>query len=779
MNHIDKNLGAALKGLREAAGLTQEGLAERAGISARTVSDLERGLRTVVHHDTAKRIASALGLDDEGRRRFEALARGRQVGPPEVPHAGGMPPAPTPFRGRSRELESIKATLLTGGVRLLTLTGPGGIGKTRLGLEAAREIQDSFPDGCFFVSLGEVKDPSFVAFELAKTIGVIETGPGLEQLLIRHLGERRSLVVLDTLEHLTAAAPLVYSLVLSCPNTTFLVTSRSALRLRGEHEFPVPPLESPAQLGDDPSGEIMRWPATTLFWERAQAVMPHLELDRQSALLVFEICRKLDGLPLAIELAAARVKHLPLAAIRDQLENRLELLVGGPVDLPLRQRAIRDTVAWSHDLLEGRSQTLFRRLSVFAGGWELEDVAKVCGPVTEIGDVLEGMSALVDQSLVVLDRKNREARYNMLDVVREYATRRLLHAGESEEMVRRHALHYLEVAEDAEPNLVRAGHQVWFQRLYLERGNMRSGMAWTIDSGETVLALRYTAALWRYWRQSGEFAEGRRWLDAALGMPGMAKPSLRAKAVWAAAALAFPQGDHVRMDALASEGLELAALSEDPMDRRNLLTIKGMVDLLQGRYADALGPFRESVAICRELGLSWQLGTSYLNLGTALLHAGFPDDALATLRDGLVVYRELGDDVFAALINHTMAQVALARNDISGADRLGREALSSAASHGERQGIANGLHILAAVAGARSDPDRAATLAGAAEAIRNTIAMRFGPFAVAIPERFLQSIERTVTKKRWRRSWDAGSALGAEAAVEYALANPKAGGRAN
>jgi predicted ATPase/DNA-binding XRE family transcriptional regulator len=769
---MDEQLRAALKGLRTAAGLTQEELAERAGISARTISDLERGLRTAVHHDTARRLASALGIDDERRRRFEALAGGRKWSPSAVPPVGGLPPAPTPFLGRLRELESVKATIRAGRVRLLTLTGPGGIGKTRLALEAARGVQESFPDGCFFVSLGDVKDASLVAPELAKTIGVVETGPSLEQLLIKHLAAGRFLIVLDTLEHLTPAAPLVYSLVLSCPDTTFLVTSRSALRLRGENEFPVPPLESPPQIGDDPSAEVMRWPATTLFWERAQAVRPDLQLDRQSASLVVDICRRLDGLPLAIELAAARVKHLPLAAIREQLDNRLELLVGGPVDLPLRQRAIRDTVAWSHDLLEGRAQTLFRRLSVFAGGWSLDDVAEVCGPVTEIGDPLEGMSALVDQSLVVLDWNNQEARYDVLDVVRDYANRRLVEAGESQEIARRHALHYLELAEDAEPNLVRTGHQVWFQRLHVERGNLRSGMAGTIASGETVLALRYTAALWRYWRQQGEFAEGRRWADAALAMAGPATASLRAKAVWAASALAFPQGDHARMNVLASEGLELARHSEDPMDRRNLLTIKGMVAMLQARYTDALEPFQESVAICRRLGLSWQLGTSYLNLGTALLHAGFADDALETLRDGVRVYRELGDEVFAAHINNTMAHVALARDDIAEADRLAREALSSSSEQGERQGIADGLQTLAAVAGARSDPDRAATLAGAAEAIRNTIAARPGPFDVAIPGRFLQSTERTVSKKRWRRSWDAGYALGAEAAVECALASP-------
>ena len=444
----------------------------------------------------------------------------------------------------------------------------------------------------------------------------------------------RALVLLDTFEHLVAAAPLVYALLLSSPATTLLVTSRSALRLRGEHEFPVPPLELPSETAAVSPDDIARWPATALFWERAQAVMPDLELDDRNAALVADICRKLDGLPLAIELAAARVKHLPLAAVRDQLEDRLQLLVGGPLDLPLRQRAIRDTVAWSHDLL-GEEVRLFRRLSVFSGGWNLAAVESVCGPPSEVGEALGGVSALVDQSLVVLDRNHASARYRMLDVVREYAAQELLTAGETEEIGRRHALYYLALSEEAGPNLVRAGHQEWFARLDVERGNLRRAMAWAIERGETVLALRYTVALWRYWRQLGEYVEGRRWSEAAVGMPGEAPPSLRAKALGAAAALAWPQGDYDRMADLAAEAIDLARQSEDPMDVRDALTVKGMVAMGQGRYAEAVERFRECLAICRPLGLSWQLATSHLNLGTALMVSGSPEEAEATFEEGL------------------------------------------------------------------------------------------------------------------------------------------------
>jgi predicted ATPase/DNA-binding XRE family transcriptional regulator len=766
---MDEKLGASLRKLRLMAGMTQEELAERAGISARTVSDVERGLRTVVHHDTAHRLASALGLAEEQRRTFDALARGREAGPLQVPAAGRLPQVPTPLLGRSHDLETLRATLEGSDVRLLTLTGPGGIGKTRLAVEAARRSQESFGGEVFFVSLGNVKDASLVATEAAKAIGVAGTDSNLPELMAKRLAGRRALVVLDTFEHLTPAAPFVYALLLTSPKTSFLVTSRSALRLRGEHEFPVPPLELPSDPSEATPEDIRRWPATALFWERARAVRPDLELDPPTALLVADICRKLDGLPLAIELAAARVKHLPLAAVRHQLEDRLRLLVGGPLDLPFRQRAIRDTVAWSHDLLGTQEATLFRRLSAFSGGWSLSDVETVCGSVDDVGDALNGISALVDQSLVAL---NRDGRYSMLDVVGEYASRKLQEAGESEQIARRHALHYLALSEESGPNLVRAGHEEWFRRLHADRANVRRALAWSIQRGETVLALRYVVALWRYWRQLGELVAGRRWSEAAIAMPGEAPASVRAKAVGAAAALALPLGDFGRMAVLAKQQTELALVSEDPMDLRDALTVQGLVAMGQERYEDALQPFRESLAICRRLGgLSWQLATSHLNLGVALLHAGSPGDADVIFQEGLRLYRLLGDDIFSARMTNQSAQVALVQDDIERAAVLGRNALAAFAQHGERQGIAEGLETLAAVAAANEDPGRAAVLGGAAAAVRETISSSPAAFETVIAGRFLETAERTSGEERWQASWGAGRALSAETAVKHALAS--------
>jgi len=763
----DDALGAVLKRLRATVGMTQEELADRAGISARTVSDVERGLRIAVRPDTARRLASALGLRDEERASFGAVARGSPTPATPVAPTGAMPVPPTQLLGRSRELAGITARLQDPDVRLLTLTGPGGIGKTRLALEAAGRVR--FDGGVFFVSLGELEDASLVAPALAKAIGVVESGPNLMESLVQRLAGSRALVVLDTFEHLIPAAPLVYSLLLDCPLASFLVTSRSALRLRGEHEFPVPPLELPAGMDDAQPEDIGHWPATALFWERARAVQPDLDLTPETATLIGDICRRLDGLPLAIELAAARVKHLPLAAIREQLRHRLDLLVGGPFDLPPRQRAIRDTVRWSHDLLGPRQRTLFRRLSVFAGGWSLDDVTDVVGSADDIGDSLEGISALVDHSLVALERNRPDARYDMLDVVREYAAGRLADAGEAHEVERRHALHYLAVAEAAEPHLVRTGHQAWFQRLDADRGNLRRGMAWTIDRQETLLALRYAVALWRYWRRLGEYTEGRRWSDAALAVPGNAPPSLRAKALCAAAALAWPQADQAHMAELAAEAIPLAQQSDDPLDLRNALTVRGFVAMSQGRYADALEPYTECVAICRPLGSSWQLATSHLNLGAALLHCGRTQRGIAELRDALQLYRELGDDVFAARALNHLAHAALVEDDVTRADRLAREALVSAAAQEERQGIAEALETMAAVAAARSAADRAAILAGAAAAAREAIVFQPAAFDVAITGRRLDATRAGVSAQRWQQAWTRGRALDTTAAVAYAL----------
>ena len=506
-----------------------------------------------------------------------------------------------------------------------------------------------------------------------------------------------------------------------------------------------------------------------MFVDRALAVRPDLKLDPDAAGLVLEICRKLDGLPLAIELAAARVKHLPLPALNRQLDRRLQVLTGGPVDLPLRQRAMRETVAWSYDLLSPAAQSLFRRLAVYSGGWSFESVEPVCGPADEVGDALDGLRTLVDHSLVAVSGNSGEPRYHMLDVIREYAAERLADAGESETSSRRHALHYLRLVEEAEPKLVRAAQEESIRRLELERGNLRSAVAWAIKRGENVVALRFTVSLWRFWRHTGELAEGRRWAEAALAMPGDAPDSLRAKALWGTAFLAFPQGDYKRMAELAAEDMDVAQRSGDPMDVRNALTIVGQVALCEGRYSEALEPLRESLAICRRLGLSWQLGTAHLNFGNALLHSGNLEEADQIFRSGLEVYRELGDETFAARITIALSQTALARRDIPAAESLARQGLTAFARQRERLGIAEAFDALAALAAARNDLERTAKLDGAAKKIQDTIASRPAPFERAITRSLIEPVRTSFGEERWHTASEEGRAFNLDAAVEYAL----------
>ena len=761
------SLPATLRRLRIAAGLTQEAIAERSGISARTVSDIERGLRTTIYPDTARRLAAALGLRDEARNRFEGVVRRRDAGGESESHPRvSLPVVPTTFLGRSSELSAVTASIAAAGVRLLVLTGPGGVGKTRLAIEAARRLEQSFALGIFFIPLGDLREPGLVASAIAKNLGVVERGERLEVLIEERLRGGRSLIVLDTFEHVLDAAVFVSALLGACAQATFLVTSRSPLRLRGEFEFPVSPLEMPSDLGEDALQQLQRSPATALFLERAAAAKPDLMLDPRAPTLVMQICHQLDGLPLAIELAAARVQHLPLAALAEQLSRRLHVLTGGARDLPARQRTMRETVAWSHDLLTPAAAALFRRLAVFSGGCSLASVDPVCGPVG--GDALDIMSVLVDHSLVSVS-ESVDARYEMLDIIQEYAGERLAASGEAEAVARRHALRMLEIAELAEPHMVRGTSGDWLKRLEAERGNLRRAIAWSIEIGDNTVALRFTVALWRYWRHTGEFTEGRRWSEATLAMPGEAPAALRAKALWGTAFLAYPQGDYERMAELAVEDLSVARQSAEVMDLRNALTIVGQVAMCQGRFADALAPFRESLAICSLLDLSWQLGTSHLNLGNAMLHCGDLAAAEETFARGLAVYRELGDETFAARISIALAQAALVRGDIERADTLARSSLTAFVTQRERIGVAEALDTLAAIAARQGHLERAATLDGAATRIHETISFRPAPFERAITGRLIEVARSDLGPDRWSTAWAEGHALSQADAVEGAL----------
>jgi predicted ATPase/DNA-binding XRE family transcriptional regulator len=548
-----------LKHFRAAAGLTQEELAERAGLSARAISDLERGVKLHPYPHTVGRLVTALALtEDEESRLLRAARRApAESGRPRdtQPWTGySLPVQPSSFIGRERELDEIGAQLRRDDVRLLTLTGPGGVGKTRLALQVAAVVVDRFPDGAVFVSFGSLADPDLVPPTIAASLGLKEVGrePILERML-EYLQDRRLILALDNLEHVLPAAAAIARLLAGCPGIKVLVTSRVVLRLAAEHEYPVPPLPVPVP-GHVPDLDVLsRYDAVQLFVQRAQAALPHFEITEENAPAVAEICSRLDGLPLAIELAAARLRFFPPQAMLARLSGRLQILTGGPRDVPARLQTLRNTMEWSYRLLSPRERTLFDRLSVFAGGCTLEAAESVCHSDSD-ADLLAGLTTLLEHSLV--QQGGDEApRFSMLETIQAYAQERLNAEGEAEQVKRRHAEWVLQFAEEAAPQTRGPDQVAWLQRVDAERNNVRAALTWARDRGEIELGLRIASALERYYRTHGLLSEGLHWLEDFLRLDadrgGVVGASVRGNALLRTSRMARNQGDPAQAAMLA------------------------------------------------------------------------------------------------------------------------------------------------------------------------------------------------------------------------------------
>ena len=737
-------------------------------------------------------------------RLADAPARG-----PE-PRPNNLPVQRTAFIGREHEATGLCQLLSRVDVQLVTLTGPGGIGKTRLALQVAGEIADQFPGGVCFVALSAVGERGLIAPTIAQAVGVRETGnTSPQESLIEYVGGLRQpmLLLLDNFEHLVSAAPFVAQLLTTGPKLKVVVTSQAPLHVYGEHEFSVPPLALPDPKSIPPLEVLSRLPAIALFVERAQAVKHEFTLTKENAPAVAAICSRLDGLPLAIELAAARIKLLSPSAMLTRLESRLNLLTGGARDLPTRQQTLRNTVDWSYGLLNGAEQTLFRRLSVFTGGCTLEGVEAVCDTKGDLGlDVLDGMASMVDKSLV--QQVDKETRFFMLSTIREYALERLAENDDESATRRAHAAYYLVLAEEGAEDI--AAHPEWLDRFEVEHENFRLAIDYLTRTGDADWGLRIGAALFRFWETREHLTEGRDAIGRVLALEGAAaRPKLRARLLFAGAVLAGEQGDYGSAQQMFEDSLETCLELNDDRGVAVALNALAVIARDRGEIAAASLLFERCVAIWKDLGDPADIARALSNLASVMKLQGEYERAFSLYDECLTMFRKVGDGAGIAWTLNYQGDVAREKADCvaarsfceqslsefrqlrdswgiastlsdlaslscdqgnnAEARRLYGESIKVFQELGHQRGIARALECLAVSAAAQSNAEQSLHLAGAAAALRQRLGAPLTPAEQPRLEKALEFARRTLGNTAGLTAWMEGWAMPVEQAVHEAL----------
>ncbi len=729
--------------------------------------------------------------------------------------SSSLPVQRTGFLGREKEVAAAEQLLLRPDVSLVTITGPGGIGKTRLAVQLASRLAEHFSGGTYFVSLSSLSDPGLLASVIVQALGIREAGTQspMEVLKasLRRSGRAPKLLLLDNFEHLIEAVPTLVELLSVASKLKVLVTSRSALHVYGENEFPVPPLALPEQ--SVATVEVLsQSPAVALFVQRAVAAKPDFQLTPENAAAVAEICARLDGLPLAIELAAARVKVLSPTAMRTRLSSRLQLLTGGARDMPQRHQTLRAAMDWSYDLLTPTEQRLFRRLSVFVGGCTLEGAEAVCDAKGDLGlDVLNGMESMVDKSLAQRDEQaDGEPRFVMLETIREYALEKLEVSGEKALTKRAHAAYCLVLAEERATEQVGTVSADWLAHYGVEHDNFRAAVEWLTETGDAEWGLRLGGALFRYWEMREYLAEGRARLDKLLKIAGAQAPTkARSRALFAAGVLGVEQGDYAAADALIRESLEISrqlgnaqgaavclnALAVSARDRGDILSARSLFEesltvwrevgdpkavasavsnlanivKLQGDNTRARSLYAECLSIFSGLGDRAGVAWSMNYQGDVARDQGDPAAARALYEESLEIFRELGDRWGIAGTLADLGNLASDQGNYSMAQDLYRQSIRLFQELEHKRGIARLLECFACSAAVQLEAQRSLRLAGAAAALRQNIGAPLTPAEHAKLEASLHTARQALGGTMGGTAWSEGWALPVEKAIEEVL----------